>query len=296
MDLYSDRARNFKDCPAGGVEGRGHSKNARASFTLRNGNERVSIVLPFYRAAKYISEAVESVFAQQGYTDWRLYLVNDGSDEGDVEIARRLRRRYPDKIELLEHPGRSRCGISASRNLGIRRADGDLIAFLDADDVWYPHKLRSQVAILDAHPSADMIYGPALRWFSWSAGEDVEVPTTVDGFGSDCLVPGAALLATFLRDEALTPCTGSVLIRRSAIEECGYFEDRFWGLYDDQVLYSKLCLNGEIFVSSDCVSRYRKHSQSCCSQALAEGTEVDARERFLGWLRAYERSSVHASP
>ena len=262
-------------------------------ISVITGSERVSVVLPFFRARKYLAEAVESVLAQQDYTDWQLYLINDGSDEEDVAIATSFCRLHPDKIVLLEHPGRVRCGTSASRNLGIRSAEGDLIAFLDADDVWYPHKLRSQVAALDEHPGADMIYGPALRWYSWCGGVDEHVPAEVDGFGSDCLVPGSALLATFLRDESLTPCTGSVLIRRSALERCGYFEDQFRGLFDDQVLYAKLCLTGKIFVSSDCVSLYRKHSESFCHRAAADGSESAERERFLEWLRDFERNNLH---
>ena len=263
---------------------------------MRRSKERVSIVLPFFRAGEYITEAIESVLAQQDYTEWRLYIINDGSDEEDVAIAQRYCRLYPNQIEMFEHAGRKRRGISASRNLGIRQAKGDFLAFLDADDVWYPHKLRAQVAALDAHPSADMIYGPALRWYSWNGGTDEHVPVAVDGFGSDCLVPGSALLRTFLRDEALTPCTGSVLIRLAAVRRCGYFEDQFWGVYDDQVLYAKLCLNADIVVSSDCVSRYRKHAQSCCSQAIADGIEYAERDRFLTWLHAYEMASQCALP
>lgn len=245
-------------------------------------------MVPFYRAGKYIAEAIESVLSQQ-YTDWRLYLINDGSDDSDVEIARRFTRMYPGAIELLEHPRRIRRGISASRNLGIRHAQGDLIAFLDADDTWYPHRLRAQVPILDSHPLVALIYGPALRWHSWNGGLDEEVSATVDGFGSDCIAPGPALLGTFLRDEAKTPCPSSVLIRRPALERVGCFEEQFRGLYDDQVLYAKLCMRGDIYVSSDCVSRYRIHSESCCGQAEASGVGSAARDSFLSWLREYRQ-------
>ncbi len=250
--------------------------------------ERVSIILPFFRSGAYLREAIESVLAQQDSPDWKLYLINDGSEGEDVQIAGEFCGRHPGGLQLLEHPGRRRRGISASRNLGIRSASGDLIAFLDADDVWYPHKLKSQVLTLDAHPFAHMIYGPAIRWYSWNGGLDVHVPASVDGFGSDCLVPGTALLQTFLRDESLTPCTGSVVIRRAALRNSGLFEDQFWGLYDDQVLYAKLCLAGSVYVSSDSVSKYRKHPHSCCSQAAADGTAAAERARFLSWLDSYK--------
>jgi glycosyltransferase involved in cell wall biosynthesis len=258
-------------------------------------DKRVGIVMPFFRSGSYLQEALESILQQQDAPSWQLYLVNDGSDQNDVEIAAAYSRQYPDKIQLLHHPGGRRRGISASRNLGIRTARNELIAFLDADDTWYPHKLRFQVGLLDRHASAKFTFGSALRWFSWNGGEDYQVPASVDGHKSDSLVPGDALLRTFLRDESLTPCTGSVLIRRSALQECGAFEDAFWGLYDDQVLYAKLCLSGNIYVSSQCLSRYRKHSQSCCGQAAAAGTADLERSRFLSWLEAYQQLTACVS-
>jgi len=256
---------------------------------VKRNQSRVSIVLPFYCAGRYLAEAIESILNQEGYSDWHLFLVNDGSEKPDVAIAKEFCSAFPERIVLLEHPDRQRHGISASRNLAISRAQSEFIAFLDADDSWYRHKLRSQIAALDRHPEAGMIYGPALRWRSWNGGSDVFVPASVDGFGSDCLVPGSALLATFLRDEALTPCIGSVIIRRATLLSVGCFEQQFWGLYDDQVLYAKLCDRARIWVSSDCVSRYRKHAQSCCGQAEALGSGLEMRAQFLDWLNQYQQ-------
>lgn len=257
-------------------------------FTRKSHSAQVGIVLPFFRAAAYIREAIESVLNQQNAPAWRLYLINDGSDEEDFEIAAAFCREYPDWMQMLQHSGCCRRGISASRNLGLQASREEFIAFLDADDVWFPHKLRTQVELLNEHADAILTFGSAQRWYSWNGGADIHIPAAVDGFGSNCLVPGTALLETFLRDEAQTPCTGSVLIRRQAFDRCGVFEDQFWGLYDDQVLYAKLCLSGDIYVSADCMSRYRKHSHSCCSQAAVNGTEEVERARFLSWLETYQ--------
>jgi len=247
-------------------------------------NPRVAVVLPFYRAGKYIQEAIASVLDQVDFADWHLYLINDGSDDCDVEIARHFSSQYPSKLTLLEHAGSCRRGISASRNLAINLTSSELIAFLDADDTWYPHKLMFQISALDNCPVADMIYGPALRWSSWNGGVDVQVPAIVDGFGSDCVVSGAALLSTFLRDESLTPCIGSVMIRRAALLRAGGFEEQFRGVYDDQVLYAKLSPSANILVSSECVSRYRQHAESCCRQVESADTGSEERSRFLTWL------------
>src|SRR6266487_5498276 len=130
---------------------------------------RVSAIIIFLNAERYIDEAIESVFAQ-AYDSWELLLADDGSTDGSTAIVLQYAERYPDKVRYLEHPGHQNRGMSATRNLGIRNARGEYIAFLDADDVWLPQKLEQQVAILEQQPEAAMVYGPALLWHSW-AGE-----------------------------------------------------------------------------------------------------------------------------
>jgi glycosyltransferase involved in cell wall biosynthesis len=269
---------------------RGQKADSRGLEMDNGQHEKVSVIMPFFRSAAYIRDAIESVLAQDSDVPWRLYLINDGSDQADVTIAREFCAANSGKIRLIGSPGSVHRGSSAARNLGIRSSAGSIIAFLDADDVWYPHTLRTQVALLDAHPRADMCYGSALRWCSWNGkDEDFDVSCTVDGFGVDRLVPGEAVLSTFLRDEWLTPCTGSVAIRRSAFLASGGFEEQFQGLFDDQVLYAKLCLGGQVYVTSQGLSKYRRHPDSCCSQAVARGIEPAERERFSEWLASYRK-------
>src|SRR6266487_3700210 len=135
---------------------------------------RVSAIIIFLNAERYIDEAIESVFAQ-AYDSWELLLADDGSTDGSTAIVLQYAERYPDKVRYLEHPGHQNRGMSATRNLGIRNARGEYIAFLDADDVWLPQKLEQQVQALDAHPEAGMIYAPTQYWYSWTGKrEDIQ--------------------------------------------------------------------------------------------------------------------------
>src|SRR3989442_388097 len=102
---------------------------------------RVSVVIPFLNAEKFIQETIESVFAQT-YPDWELLLVDDGSTDGSKTIAQHYAARFPDKVRYLTHNNHQNKGRSASRNLGFEHARGELIAFLDSDDVWLPRKLE----------------------------------------------------------------------------------------------------------------------------------------------------------
>src|SRR5688500_11070839 len=127
----------------------------------------VSIIVCFLDEERFLAEAVDSVLAQT-FDDWELWLVDDGSRDASSSIARQLAASTPGRIEYLEHAGHTNLGLSASRNAGIQRARGRYIAFLDADDSWYPHKLEEQVAILERHPQAAMVIGASKHWRSWS--------------------------------------------------------------------------------------------------------------------------------
>src|SRR5678816_2796983 len=93
------------------------------------------------------------------YSDWELLLVDDGSIDRSTAIAKEYRDRYPEQVRYFEHASHSNRGKSTSRNLGLEKATGRYIAFLDADDVFLPQKLERQVALLKANPDAGMVYG-----------------------------------------------------------------------------------------------------------------------------------------
>jgi len=133
----------------------------------------VSAIIIFFNAEKFIEEAIESVLAQS-YDNWELLLVDDGSEDNSTMIARRYEKKYQPKVRCFEHDGHSNQGMSASRNLGLSHARGEYIAFLDADDVWMPHKLEQQAAILNSRPEAAMVYGRTLIWYSWSGEPEDE--------------------------------------------------------------------------------------------------------------------------
>src|SRR5215212_9690533 len=132
-----------------------------------NSGPLVSAIIIFLNEERFIEEAIQSVFAQS-YENWELLLVDDGSSDASTQIALRYAEQYPAKVRYLEHPAHENRGMSASRNLGISYAKGEYIAFLDADDVWLEHKLKQQVAILDSHPEAGMLYGKTQYWRSWT--------------------------------------------------------------------------------------------------------------------------------
>jgi glycosyltransferase involved in cell wall biosynthesis len=134
---------------------------------------RVSVICIFLDEEQFLAEAIASVFAQS-YSDWELVLVDDGSSDRSSEIARELAEANPDRIRYVQHPDGGNHGMSASRNRGIAASRGELVAFIDGDDLWLPGKLAEQVAVFDAEPRAEMVYGRTLIWHSWSADAETE--------------------------------------------------------------------------------------------------------------------------
>ena len=103
----------------------------------------VSIIMPVHNAEKYIKESIESVI-KQTYSQWELIIVNDASTDNSKKI---IKEYLPNKkIKLIDLSKNS--GVSVARNTGILNAKGNIIAFLDADDIWNPLKLEKQMKLL----------------------------------------------------------------------------------------------------------------------------------------------------
>ena len=246
----------------------------------------VSVVLIFWNAAPYLREAIESVLAQS-YPCRELLLVDDGSSDGSTAIARQYAAEHPGQVRYLQHAGHANLGMSASRNLGIREAQGSYVAFLDADDVWFSSALQDQVAILQGHPAAAMVYGPIQYWYSWSGQPEDRHRDQVERLGvpEDTLIDPPRLLPLFLRDKAAVP--SGVLVRREVVQSVGGFEDAFRGEYEDQVFCAKICLAAPVFAAGSCWYRYRQHPESCVIRGQQTGETHTARLRFLNWLAGY---------
>src|SRR5262245_36299006 len=110
----------------------------------------VSVVVPAYNAAPFIGAAIETVLAQS-FTDYELIVVNYGASD-TYEFERAI---FPYR-EFLKYLNERHRGAAGARNVALRAAQGTFVAFLDADDRWYPSYLDAQVAFLRAHPAVDL--------------------------------------------------------------------------------------------------------------------------------------------
>jgi teichuronic acid biosynthesis glycosyltransferase TuaG len=104
----------------------------------------VSVIMPMYNSEEFIQQAISSV-QDQSYSHWELIIIDDASTDNSLEIATNLQKKDP-RIKLLQNT--TNLGTGVSRNIGIEKAEGHFIAFLDADDLWLAEKLKHQLAFL----------------------------------------------------------------------------------------------------------------------------------------------------
>ena len=248
-----------------------------------------------FNGERFLAEAIDGVLAQT-FHGWELLIVDDGSTDGSIGIATRYQHIHPDRVRVLTHPRHENRGMSASRNVGVRHARGKWVALLDCDDVWRPEHLARLLAEAVAHPDADVLYAPALTWFSWDPAsrstdfvQEASVPEEVAG-------ERLALADFYLRHSGAVPCPSAQLVRRTTFEVLGGFEESFRGMCEDQVWALKAALGARVRVLATPTLLYRRHPDACCEVSVATQTDARARLHFIRWARHYLGQHAPARP
>ena len=158
---------------------------------------RVSVVIPVYNGERYLAEAIRSVL-QQTYPPHEVIVADDGSTDRSGEIA----QGFGPPVRYDYRPHRPVGGAAAARNRGAELAEGELLAFLDADNLWLPHKLAQQLEAI--HGDNDMVFGQVRQFISPDVEESVHIEYPVEpvpGLAPITLLMGrATFLATGLFD------------------------------------------------------------------------------------------------
>ncbi|WP_289663012.1 glycosyltransferase family 2 protein [Flavobacterium panacagri] len=118
-------------------------------------NFSLSVIIPVYNCEQFIEKAILSILLQKEVSE--IVVVNDGSTDASLQILQKLEKEYP-IVKLYHHTGQSNQGRSASRNLGIQKATGNFIAFLDADDYYLENRFLNDKKMFGLDSNCDGVY------------------------------------------------------------------------------------------------------------------------------------------
>ncbi|MFC1852546.1 glycosyltransferase family 2 protein [candidate division CSSED10-310 bacterium] len=161
-------------------------------------NPLISVIIPAYNYQSYLAEAIESVLAQT-YHPTEIIVINDGSTDGTETVA----KQFVPEIRYFHQPNQ---GLGTTRNRGVQLAQGDFLAFLDADDVWLADKLLQQYKLFNDDCDLDMAFGYAKQFFSPEIEQELKTKLTHAGE----ILPGYI--------------AGTLLIKRVSFIKVGLFE------------------------------------------------------------------------
>ena len=240
----------------------------------------VSVVMPAYDVAEYISEALESILAQT-FHDYEIIVVNDGSTD-TIELERVL-EPYREHIVYLKQDNR---GAAAARNTGLYVARGEFVAFLDADDSWLPEFLESQLAFIKSHGQCDMVYADALLFGETSLAGKTFMETTPS--------KGDVTFESLITSNC-NVITSGVVARKQTILDAGLFDEDLLRAHDFD-LWLRMVRNGaRAGYQRKVLLNYRVRLDSLSGNAIQrverELEAYDKIERHLE-LTPYERELI----
>jgi glycosyltransferase involved in cell wall biosynthesis len=206
-------------------------------------NPKVSVIIPVYNRERFIAQALDSVLAQT-YGNFEIVIVNDGSTDGSEDKIQPYWRYGNVKYHYQQN-----CGVSAARNAAIRMSSGELIAFLDSDDLWLPDKLAKQVEFMSDHPDVSLVHSNRGYVDINGKRKEVSIPQTS---GSCCFKE------LFLRNGIMS---STVVVTRRCLDVTGLFNCDLPGC-EDYELWLRIARQSTIGYVKDVLALYRFHDSN----------------------------------
>jgi glycosyltransferase involved in cell wall biosynthesis len=252
---------------------------------------KFSIIIPTYNRIDLLERALESV-NQQTYQNFEIIVVNDNpADRSSIDI---LAKKF-DKLAVIHHTHPK--GASAARNSGILKSSGELIAFLDDDDLWLPQKLSAHLREHQQHPIVGLVYSDCQYVYNNPLIKD-RIPA---------IKPPLNILKAMARAEFCPPTSSIVSVKRECVEKCGLFDEELGGGFEDWDLWFRIAHVFEFSHVPKVLVHYRHHLGDRLSQNANNrrkgleqvcnkwGNKIDTLEytkKFTGII--YYKNSINA--
>lgn len=226
----------------------------------------VSVIIPAYNVAIYISEALESVLAQT-FNEYEVIVINDGSS--DTEELEQVLEPYREHIVYLKQENR---GAASARNTGLYVARGEFVAFLDADDSWHPDFLESQIKFIESHGNCDLVYSDA-RLF----GESQLAGKT---FMETSPSRGAVTFESLITARC-NVITSGVVARKQMVLDAGLFDEHLLRAHDFDLWLRMVRIGARAAYQRKVLVNYRVRADSLSGNAIQRiERELDAYDKI----------------
>lgn len=221
----------------------------------------VSIIIPTYNRKSLLEKAIDSVL-KQTYTSFELIVIDDGSNDNTLDLL----KHYSFKLKTLTQTNK---GVSAARNLGIKAAKGQLITFLDSDDLWLPDKLKYQVAFFKHNPTA-LICQTQEIWIR--NGKRVNPKKHHQK-------PSGMIFEQSLALCLLSP--SAVMLRRTLLDEVGLFDEALPAC-EDYDLWLRICWKYPVYlIDEPLVIKYGGHSDQLSKMPELDKYRITSLSKIL---------------
>ena len=227
---------------------------------------QISVVIPSYNYAHFISDAIRSVLAQT-FRDFEIIVVDDGSTDNTQGVV----AQFGKQVRYIYQANQGPC---AARNTGIKASQGQFVALLDADDVWLPKKLELQLPLLEAHSQVGLVYSGMYLFDSETSAIIGEHPI------SRCH-EGHVLRQLYLDQFVPSP---TPLIRREVFDRVGLFDETMIGP-DDWDMWLRIAANYDFAFVAEPLAMYRIHA----SWGASKSPELYEREMLAFFERAAQK-------
>ncbi len=214
----------------------------------------VSVIIPVRNGKEFIGECLDSVI-KQDYQALEIIVIDDGSTDFDYQTLSQLDAR----IKVIRLEGR---GVSHARNAGMAHASGEYIAFLDADDIWFPGKITAQVRYFESHPDVGCVFGRFKRWEANEAGKFEPAAQLLEPCHAltDAEPERSGWLYTRLLTGLLVGMN-TAMIRREVYQMLGGFDESM-RIGEDYLFWLKISRIYEMHALDGAVALYRIHGSS----------------------------------
>ena len=212
-------------------------------------NPIVSAVIPTYNRAVLLPLAIQSAL-DQTFKDIEIIIVDDGSTDNTEEVVRDFVLR-DNRVKYFRHE-KNRGGATA-RNTGISSSNGDFIAFLDSDDLWFPQKIEKQIAILNKYENINIVYSNIVK---------IDAKHNIIGMGfSRDMFPNGYIFNKVLLRKAACFYLQTLLVRKVCFDRTNYFDIEFKKAHDRDMIL-RLAKNHHMYGIAEPLTKFKQHEDT----------------------------------